>query len=209
LIRRNLVADTYHGPGIWMDWDNRNTRCTGNVVIGCSTVTGGIFIEISNVPNSIDSNVVWGTKGHGIYEHDSTRQIFAHNLVGASEGCGFHLHGRITDRKMGGEPMVYGAHRVENNIIVSNRLPDDIRGEPSRLVGHAVLQGGISFERETWGLQISEDLKLAEVDVVPEVPVDFRGQRRGGARTIPGPFADLPKAPARIALRSPEAACGE
>lgn len=110
LIRRNLVADTAHGSGIWMDWDNRHSRCCQNIVLGSRTRNGGIFVEASPVVNLVDHNIVWDTTGHGIYEHDSRGQIFAHNLVGRSTGEGFHLHGKITDRRVGGEPMTYGGH---------------------------------------------------------------------------------------------------
>ena len=42
LIRRNVVLDTLHGPGIWMDWDNRNSRCCQNVVVNSHTMHGKI-----------------------------------------------------------------------------------------------------------------------------------------------------------------------
>jgi len=93
LIRRNLVADTSHGSGIWMDWDNRGSRCCENIVLGSHTRNGAIFVEASTVPNLVDQNVVWDTRGHGIYEHDSRGQLFAHNLVGRSSGEGFIFTG--------------------------------------------------------------------------------------------------------------------
>ena len=76
LIRRNLVTDTAHGSGIWMDWDNRGSRCCENLVVGSHNKNGAIFIEASTVPNLVDHNIVWDTTGHGIYEHDSRRQIY-------------------------------------------------------------------------------------------------------------------------------------
>jgi hypothetical protein len=89
LIRHNLVFDTVHGPGIWLDWDNRNTRCCQNIVVNAHTRVGGIFVGASNVPNLFDQNIVWGTEGAGIVEQDSCHQIFVHNLIAQNTKEGF------------------------------------------------------------------------------------------------------------------------
>jgi len=41
LVRRNLIVDTYHGAGIWLDWDNRNSRCCQNIIVTFRTIHGG------------------------------------------------------------------------------------------------------------------------------------------------------------------------
>lgn len=193
LIRRNLVADTLHGSGIWMDWDNRASRCCQNIVLGSHTRNGAIFVEASTAPNLVDQNIVWDTQGHGIYEHDSRRQIFAHNLVGYSSGEGFHLHGRITDRRVGGEPMTYGEHRVLNNLLIGNAKPDEFRGEPSLVTNHVVRAGGLRLDRDRLELRAEEAVSLQrEAMMVNPVRRDFFGAERGLTATVVGPFAAAP-----------------
>ena len=53
-----------------MDYNNVNSRCTENVIVNADCNTGGIFMEASQKPNMVDTNVVWGTRGNGIYQHD-------------------------------------------------------------------------------------------------------------------------------------------
>ena len=84
LIRRNLIMDTQHGGGIWMDCRSQFSRCMQNVIIGSKTIHGGIFVEASYEPNLVDQNFIWDTQGHGIYEHDSCNQKFANNFIGQS-----------------------------------------------------------------------------------------------------------------------------
>ncbi|MGA2622009.1 MAG: right-handed parallel beta-helix repeat-containing protein, partial [Thermoguttaceae bacterium] len=47
LLRRNVIHDTIDAPGIWMDYENRNSRCTQNVIFRTRSVNGGIFMEAS------------------------------------------------------------------------------------------------------------------------------------------------------------------
>lgn len=114
LIRRNLITDQTIN-GIWMDWDNRDARCTQNVILNCAT---GIFIEASVVEPYclLDRNVIWGGR-QGIYEHDSKNQTFAHNFVGHAD-AGIVLRGKITDRTVAGKyPTTGGGHTAANNAF--------------------------------------------------------------------------------------------
>lgn len=120
LIRGNCVVDTVHGPGIWMDAANRDSRCTGNVVVGTSTMFGGLFLELSEVPNSVDHNVVWDTRGAGMYEHDCGRQLFVNNVVGRSTGAAAWLRGQVTDRRLGKHPLISGQHIITGNTFFEN-----------------------------------------------------------------------------------------
>ena len=56
-----------HASGIWMDWENINSRCSQNVVLNTDSIFGGIFIEASQAPNMADHNFVWGSTKHGIF----------------------------------------------------------------------------------------------------------------------------------------------
>jgi hypothetical protein len=176
-----------------MDWDNRYSRCCQNIVLGSRTRTGAIFVEASTVQNLVDHNVVWDTTGHGIYEHDSRSQIFAHNLVGQSSGEAFHLHGKITDRRVGSEPMTYGGHYVANNLLVGNAKTDEFRGEPSVVTNHVTLAGGIRLDRERLELRIEEALALERGPAfVAPVRRDFFGNERGRTSSVAGPLAATP-----------------
>jgi alpha-L-fucosidase len=201
LIRRNLVTDTAHGSGIWMDWDNRGTRCCQNLILGSHTRNGGIFVEASTVPNLVDHNIVWDTTGHGIYEHDSRRQIFTHNLVGRSSGEAFHLHGKITNRRVGGAPMTYGAHFVANNLMVGNARADQFGGEPSVVTNHVSLTDGLRLNRETLELRVEEALALERMPAsVAPLPRDCFEIERGRISTAVGPFAATPAKGSTIRL---------
>ncbi|MHC1767114.1 MAG: alpha-L-fucosidase [Verrucomicrobiia bacterium] len=203
LIRRNLVADTPHGSGIWLDWDNRGSRCCQNIVVASHTKNGAIFVEASTEPNLVDHNIVWDTAGHGIYEHDSRRQIFAHNLVGRSSGEAFQLHGKITDRQVHGEPMTYGNHLVANNLILGNAKPDEFRGEPSVVTNPLALADGIRLNQDTLELRI-EEVPVLEREPVYVAPIthDLFSRERSRTPAAVGPFAATPAKGSVVQLRS-------
>lgn len=206
LIRRNLVVDTRHGAGIWMDWNNQHSRCSQNVIIGSQTIHGGIFIEASYLPNLIDQNFVWDTQGNGIYEHDCSRQIFAHNLIGRSSASAFHLHGKITDRRVGGVTPEYGQHQVRNNIWVENGKTNVFRGLPSEIDCNLAEGIKAAFDRNNLVLEwsVNDDFKIS-CPPVPGVTHDFWGEPRKGPQTPPGPFGESPVQPKKVFLGSPGA----
>jgi hypothetical protein len=200
LIRRNVVLDSCHGAGIWMDWDNRNSRCCQNIIVNARTMHGGIFVEASYVPNLIDHNFIWGTQGHGIYEHDCSHQIFAHNFIAQSTRSGLHLHGKITSRRIApGEPE-YGAHQVLNNILYQNSSTNVFGGLPSTISGN--LSDGITavFNRQGLELTWSVTGPVPPCDPVPEAGYDFFGNPRNGQKAVPGPFNQIPAQPFKVKL---------
>lgn len=145
LIRRNLIVDSSIN-GIWMDWDNRDSRCTQNVMVNCAT---GIFIEASVVDPSclIDCNVVWGGR-QGIYEHDCKNQTFVHNFLGRCE-AGIVLRGKITNRVVAKlHPTAGGGHTVANNAFfeVKQEIKETKKPEfaPNILSGNASQKEGLS-----------------------------------------------------------------
>lgn len=193
LIRHNLIVDTYNGPGIWMDYDNRATRCTGNVVLRTKSKHGAIFLEISKQPNLVDHNVVWDTRGSGIYEHDSTGQTFAHNLVGNSTEAAFHLRGRATDRRIDNDTMNYGSHHVSNNLLLQNLKPDIVQGQPGTWEGN--VGAGLAASLDYRKLQLTLVVKhpLAECEILPGIDTDFYEKKRMRAKTNAGPFDRIPR----------------
>jgi hypothetical protein len=200
LIRRNLIMDTLHGAGIWMDWDNRNSRCCQNIIVNAQTIHGGIFIEASYIPNLIDQNFIWGTQGNGIYAHDCAHQVFAHNFIGESTGSGLHLHGKITDRRIGKQDPEYGQHQALNNILYHNKKINVFGGQPSTISGNVSEGITAAFNRETLELTWSTTDR-PECDPVPGVLNDFLAEQRKGPKVSAGPFVRIPTEDTRVKLR--------
>lgn len=204
LIRRNLIVDTLHGAGIWMDWNNQFSRCSQNVIVGTHTMHGAIFVEASYEPNLVDQNIVFDTDGHGIYEHDSTGQIFAHNLVVRSSKCGLHLHGRITDRRVDGREMSYGRHIVRNNVLIDNRRASEFLGQPSEVAEN--VEGGASaaldLRRLTMSWSIPESGKGC--DPVSGITHDWLNRSRGDRQTSAGPFGTPQGSDVKLTFRPRE-----
>jgi Right handed beta helix region len=204
LIRHNLIMDTLHGSGIWMDWDNQYSRCCRNVVVNARAQAGAIFIEASYVPNMIDDNFVWGTRapnglwrisglsGHGLYEHDCSHQLFVHNFIGRSEGAGMHLHGKMTSRTIDGHTPEYGLHQVKNNLLYENAGSDVYRGRPSTIAGNDSAGFTAAFDPQTLELTLSAANGLPQCVPVPQAGYDFFGRLREGPTTVAGPFNQVP-----------------
>ncbi|MBE0535099.1 MAG: right-handed parallel beta-helix repeat-containing protein, partial [Phycisphaerae bacterium] len=81
LVRANHIHDITAAPAIWMDYNNRNTRVSGNLIYNVSSINGAIFMEASQVPNLVDNNIVINTTGSAIYQHDCDELTIAHNLI--------------------------------------------------------------------------------------------------------------------------------
>ena len=189
LIRRNLILDTFHGAGIWMDWNNQFSRCSQNVIVGTHTIHGAIFVEASYQPNLVDQNILWNTDGHGIYEHDSFGQVFAHNLIGHSAKCGLHLHGKITDRRVDGRTMTYGQHTVRNNLLIDNARPDEFLGQLSDVVDNVASGATASLDLQRLAVTWNTPKNGRALKPVSGITHDLLGQPRAGHETCVGPFA--------------------
>jgi hypothetical protein len=127
LIRRNLIFDTLHASGIWIDSGNSNCRICQNVIV-CpgSNVTivrglGGIMIEASMAPNLVDRNLVWGSiYSNGIYAYTSSKLTVGHNLVGNCAGAGIMILD-VPGRPAGdGGTIPTGNNKALSNILVNN-----------------------------------------------------------------------------------------
>jgi hypothetical protein len=215
LLRRNLITDTVSAPGIWMDSDNVNSRCTGNIVVNADCADGGIFMEASQTPNLVDTNFVWGASGSGIYQHDCDELIVAHNFVGKSADAAVRMkicEGRI----VGGRPSTARRNKILNNVFFDNALPLAI-SDPDNLSDNNVFAAapGKAFDLARWQattgwdkhslattLQIqlmSATLELrwagqVELPVFPGVPGvagDFWQRPPGEAKVAAGPLAVL------------------
>ncbi|MCY2928253.1 MAG: right-handed parallel beta-helix repeat-containing protein [Planctomycetota bacterium] len=200
LIRRNLIRDNPIN-GIWMDWDNRDSRCTQNVMIGCGT---GIFIEASVVEPFclLDRNIIWGAK-QGIYEHDCCGQTFVHNFIGQSDE-GMNIRGKVTDRVIAGNhPAAGGSHTIANNAFfnVPAEINDTTSGDfpPNKVSGNALGAAGM-------GATLDQDRGI--LTLTPAEPQAARGGGAGVSHDFldrPWPEGDQTPGPVPIPGKNPVA----
>lgn len=112
LIRRNRVAESLD-HGIWLDYDNRDSRCTENNVLGARFA---IHIEASvREACLLDGNRVFDADV-GFMENDSRGQIFSNNVLGYV-GTAFDLWGKNSERRVAGLPTGGGGMMLLDNAV--------------------------------------------------------------------------------------------
>jgi len=205
LIRRNRIFDTHHGCGIWMDFGNINSRCSRNIIVNSRTVHGGIFIEASLQPNMIDRNVIWNTRGAGIYEHDCRDQIICHNFIANSTGPAIRLRGKVTNRRVDGRPIVSGNHTVINNILVGNRRLIETRDKHADL-GNNISKGvTASLDPKTLTLTWHVEAEVPKCRALKPITHDFFARPWSPTARVPGPFRKPPTRATSVHLCPPKA----
>jgi hypothetical protein len=209
LVRGNHVARTTGAGGIWLDWGNRNSRVTGNVMHDLSTVQGAFFVEASQEPNLIDHNIVWDVDGQGVRVADTDRLTVAHNLfMRVAEDL---VYARVaTDRSLGGRRLTSNGNRVVNNIFVDVRRPV-VFGDPSNTADYnvyvttregapapkdagphtVVISGEVSIDAGQRVLTWRPAAPLPPAPRVTGCDRDFAGVTRTGDVTAPGPSLAL------------------
>ena len=125
LIQGNVVRDN-QAFGIWIDNGYGDARIDGNLVL--RNRLAGIFLELGAHPGHpcrVTNNVVGGTsgegfyKGFGIYTHDASDVVVAHNLVFDNAGFGLLMR-TITNRSAGGRRVETSRNQILNNLFVNN-----------------------------------------------------------------------------------------
>ncbi len=131
LIAGNVIRHTRHAEAIWIDYENANTRITGNVMgDNLETFRGGVYLEASHEPNMIDNNIVWkatesagggsydmpGHGGWGITVDGSDETTIAHNLVGLTQDAAIKFR-NIESRIVTGRGGTTRRSRVLGNIF--------------------------------------------------------------------------------------------
>jgi hypothetical protein len=119
LLRANVIRHTVHAEAIWLDYENANTRVTGNVMGDTlETLRGGVYLEASHEANMIDNNIIWrategagggsynmpGHGGWGITVDGSDETVIAHNLIGLTQDAAVkfrNIEGRIVSGRGG------------------------------------------------------------------------------------------------------------
>jgi hypothetical protein len=120
-----------HAEAIWLDYENANTRVTGNVMGDTlETLRGGIYLEASHDANMIDNNIIWkategagggsynmpGHGGWGITVDGSDGTVIAHNLIGLTQDAAVKLR-TIEGRIVSGRGGTARWNKVLNNIF--------------------------------------------------------------------------------------------
>jgi hypothetical protein len=131
LLRANVIRHTVHAEAIWLDYENANTRVTGNVMGDTlETLRGGVYLEASHDPNMIDNNIIWkategagggsynmpGHGGWGITVDGSDETVVAHNLIGYTQDAAIKFR-NIESRIVTGRGGTARRNKVLNNIF--------------------------------------------------------------------------------------------
>ncbi len=214
LVQRNHLHDLVAACGIWLDFLNENCRVTRNLVHRVRSYHGGIFLEASQVPNLIDTNVIRDIEGPGIYQHDCDRLVIANNLIAHCTEIGIQMR-VVPGRQVGGRTSTSRDNRVVGNVLVD--CPTALWFLDDRNVSeHNVIAASPAFDLAAWrarGLGATDveadlavssagchDLTWSAPAALPAVPrvaaltVDFLGRPYGDAAEIaPGPFREGPR----------------
>lgn len=131
LLIHNVIRHTVHAEAIWLDYENANTRVTGNIMgDNLQTFRGGIYLEASHEPNMIDNNLIWkstesagggsynmpGHGGWGITVDGSDDTVVAHNLIGLSQEAAVKFR-NIESRIVSGRGGTTRRNKVLDNIF--------------------------------------------------------------------------------------------
>jgi hypothetical protein len=210
LVQGNRIERITGGGGIWLDWNNKNSRVSRNLVVAThSCCNAAIFVEASRDTNMVDHNVLWDVRGTAISAGDTDNLVVAHNLIGPTARIGVRA-AVITDRTLDGRPMTARGNRVEGNIILSPTplsFEDEGNASDQNVFAHPdfdlaawqregqdahsrkiLFQG--SYEPGRAELTFSTDPLLPLVPRSIKADVDFFGAIPESDRTVPGPFAD-------------------
>jgi hypothetical protein len=121
-IEGNLLRDN-DCFGIWLDNVYYHSRVTRNVCI--SNRGAGIFVEMGDGPVLVDHNILALTRiGDGIYSHDASGAVYAHNLFMGNAHFGIYIRtatARDVRRDDGERVRVESSrNRIMGNVFVDN-----------------------------------------------------------------------------------------
>ena len=216
VVRDNHIYNITGGNGIWMDWDIRDSRVTGNVIHDVQTVQGGIFVEAAQVPNLVDNNVIVNIDGSGIYVNDSDSTLIYHNLVARTTGP--VVTARVaTQRQLNGRWLTAKDNRVFNNLFIDGGHPVRFESDQNEM-GHnlyvtsmepvrpdlsrdrkgadqasAAMRGAFLFNAQSGFIYWDVADTPEPVPALPEVTRDFFQVAMPAGSAFPGPFSTLPQ----------------
>jgi hypothetical protein len=190
LVSGNHIHDITAGTGIWMDWDNRYSRVTRNLIHDVNSQQGGIFIEASRTPGMVDRNVIWNVDGNGIYGGECENQCFLHNLVGRVTDAPVLLK-KHTDRSLHGSSLLN-----ENNTVSGNCFFDT--SEPVIESGTHVFRSNLYLSSRGCLLMNPAEWRQRGIEQSPcfaEADLSFDPRTRCLSRVLPGDGPFPPPAP--------------
>lgn len=209
MVRNNYITRIQGGCGIWLDWDNKNSRVTGNIIHDINTVQGAIFVEASQVINMVDHNIMFNISGQGVRVADTDNTIIAHNLfANVSEELVVAI--ASTNRSLGGRKLTSKGNRFINNFIVDQGKPIQ-SNDPSNVADYNVyvstksgqtpkkdsgehsvaINGEITFDTDHLILTWKSASPLPMVPLVENCKSDFFRRERTKDHNVPGPFQGL------------------
>jgi len=166
LIRNNIIRHLIHAEAIWLDYQNTNTRVTGNVFGDTlETLRGGIYLEASHDPNMLDHNIIWkategkgggsynmpGHGGWGITVDGSDETVIAHNLIGYTQDAGIKLR-TIEGRIVGSRGGTARRNKVLNNIFYKCGKAIDFPNQDNTADGNLYMKDWGEVTDETKGV---------------------------------------------------------
>lgn len=212
-----IDAEIGAAHGVWIDYENTNTRVTRNLISGAEGMS--VLMEANwNGPNTVDHNLVFGG---GLGTYSSRGDAWIHNLFVDTVPT-------WEDQDWDNRIPVSNSQWVQN-IFVGKGLDDLPSHSPDMLVsGNVFGSGAAAFpETENPALANSLDAQLARVDSctfevslegasdlaasrMPDLsflPVDlsrdFNGTNREGGGVVAGPFASFAEGPAIVRVSAP------
>ncbi|MEW5977626.1 MAG: right-handed parallel beta-helix repeat-containing protein [Acidobacteriota bacterium] len=167
LLRNNIIRHLIHSVGIWLDYQNVNSRVTGNVIgHTLETLRGGIYLEASHERNVLDHNIIWRATegkggstsnfpphgGWGITVDGSDETVIAHNLIGETQDAAIKfrtVEGRIVGTRGG----TSRGNQVVNNIFYRCGKAIDFANRDNTAEGNLYTRdrGGVTDESQGVG----------------------------------------------------------
>lgn len=174
-------------------------------------------MEAAQTPNLVDNDFIWNVDGNGIYGNDSDELMILHNLIANTTGPVVHAI-VATKRKLNDRWLTSGRNRVFHNIFingghaivlteednladynlyVSTREPTYLDLETAQKSGvdknSSFMRAYVAFMPESLFFIWNATASIPEVPMRPEVEYDWKNNPRRGAKTIPGPFTEMPQ----------------
>lgn len=217
LVRGNHIHNIQGGNGIWLDWDNRYSRVTANIIHDIQNIQSGIFVEASQTTNLVDNNFIWNIDGNGIFGNDTDELMIFHNLIANTTGPLINAV-VATQRKLNGRWLTANRNKILNNIFINGGQPVTLSGEDNQVnfnlyvstcepnkidlktiqeTGHdknsSFIRAFAEFRAESLNFSWITNDVIPEVPALVEIKYGWNNELRQKSVTSPGPFVTLPK----------------
>jgi hypothetical protein len=202
LLRNNVIRHLAHAVGIWLDYENTNTRVTRNVIGDTvETLRGGIYLEASHDSNMLDHNIIWKAtegKGGGSYNmpahggwgitvDGSDETVVAHNLIGYTQDAGIKFR-TVEGRVVGSRGGTARRNKVLNNIFYRCGKAIDFPNQDNLADGNLYLKDWGEVTDETKG--VGRGLNWASWQT-PPLMLDLEAWQKFFGFDKKGAYADM------------------